>query len=470
MKSRCAVVIVACGLLMSADASSQTQPQPTQTPSHTCPKGFQPYANRCISQRMADYISCVEASGGNSERIEYEVQNADSGKTGVGVKGSGSGMVVKGSGSVTVDRATEKALASKFEHTWTDKGMEQCRRVLDPPKSPQKNATGTSNPSGPTANAPNGIAIAGPATVTNPTVNNFSPPNRRLSDDQKTALKSCLAMKTGTYTVSSIANNGEAYRYAQDFSEVFSTAGWKNEQPIPVAIIMIAGGMWSGVRISVHGTWDDATKTASLIDGAPETVGLNCLRASSFPAVAIPYPDMKTGSIRVDVSERPQDNVSQTAPAAIAPNGIAVSGGTVNNPTVNNVTALPDMTMSDEQERKVADSIGDQFAGADVTVTAVQPDQNTRDVSDRLTRVLQSKGAKVEYDTAQMYIPPAGMTLHKGLSITSFPSERKAAVDTLVAALGDAGVVKFIPIYNHRDSKIGIVVNRSAETPEEAKQ
>jgi hypothetical protein len=84
---------------------------------------------------MADYISCVEASGGNSERIAYDVTNANAGKTDVGVKGSGSGVVVKGSGSVTVDRATEQALASKFEHTWTVKGMEECRKALSPPKS-----------------------------------------------------------------------------------------------------------------------------------------------------------------------------------------------------------------------------------------------------------------------------------------------------------------------------------------------
>ena len=32
-----------------------------------CPRGYQPYASRCISQKMADYISCVEASGGNPE-------------------------------------------------------------------------------------------------------------------------------------------------------------------------------------------------------------------------------------------------------------------------------------------------------------------------------------------------------------------------------------------------------------------
>ena len=291
---------------MSLNALSQTQPTPSQS-QPTCSKGFQPYANRCVSQRMADYISCVEASGGNSERIAYEVSNADAGKTDVGLKGSGSGVVAKGSGSITVDRATEKALASKFEHTWTGKGMEECRKVLEPPKSPHKSGpSSNNNPPVSTANAPNGIAIAGPATVNNPTVNNFAPSNRRLSDDQKTALKSCLAAKTGTYTVSAIANNGEAYQYAQDFSEVFSGAGWKNEQTIPVAIIMIAGGMWSGVRISVHGTWDEATKTASLIDGAPESVGLNCLRAANFPATAIPWSDMKTGTIRVDVSERPQ--------------------------------------------------------------------------------------------------------------------------------------------------------------------
>jgi hypothetical protein len=128
MKPRHAIAVAAFGYLLSANALSQTQP--------TCPKGFQPYANRCISQRMADYISCVEASGGNSDRITSEVANANAGKTDVGVKGSGSGVVVKGSGSVTVDHATEQALATKFEHTWNQKGMEECRKVLDPPKPP----------------------------------------------------------------------------------------------------------------------------------------------------------------------------------------------------------------------------------------------------------------------------------------------------------------------------------------------
>jgi hypothetical protein len=129
---------------------------------------------------------------------------------------------------------------------------------------------------------------------------------RRLTDSQKAVLRDCLKSNPGSFTIEAIGNNQEAYTYASDFSEVFTAAGWKNEQTIPVAIIMIAGGMWSGVRINVHGTWDDATKTASLIAGEPETFGLNCLQAAKFGASAIPWPDMKTGSIRIDVSEHPQ--------------------------------------------------------------------------------------------------------------------------------------------------------------------
>src|ERR1700687_2434547 len=198
MNPRRAIFVATFGCLMSVNALAQTQP--------TCPKGFQPYANRCISQRMADYISCVEASGGNSEPISFEVSNANTGKTDVGVKGSGSGVVAKGSGSVTVDRATEKALASKFEHTWTDKGMEECRKVLDSPKSPpprtttprgsgkessgDKNVTGNNSQTGPTANAPNGIAIAG-GTVVQPTVNNYASISHRhpLDDKEKVAFQ-----------------------------------------------------------------------------------------------------------------------------------------------------------------------------------------------------------------------------------------------------------------------------------------
>jgi hypothetical protein len=149
-----------------------------------CPKGFQPYADHCISDRMSDYIDCVVAAGGNREKIAFEVSNAQAAKTGGEAKGSGSGVVAKGSGSLAINHATEEALANKFEETWHAQGMENCRKVLDPPPPPKQKNHGkndrTDGSQAPApANAPNGFAITG-GTVTNPTVNNFASP---ASDD-----------------------------------------------------------------------------------------------------------------------------------------------------------------------------------------------------------------------------------------------------------------------------------------------
>jgi hypothetical protein len=156
----------------------------------------------------------------------------------------------------------------------------------------------------PNVSAPNGIAIGG-GTVSNPTVNNFVPPARRLSEEQREILVSCLKTVPGKFTVSAIANSGEAYRYAQDWSEVLSSAGWTNEQPVPVMTMMIAAGMWSGVRFSLPGTWDDATQHASIAVGSPEKKALECVNSAHVAGAAIPYKDMETGRIRVDVSEHP---------------------------------------------------------------------------------------------------------------------------------------------------------------------
>jgi hypothetical protein len=106
----------------------------------TCPKGYQPYSNRCITQHMADYISCVEASGGNHDEISLEVSNAQGGRTAAGVSGSGSGVVVKGSGSVSLDRATEQALQKKFREKWGSQGMESCLKALGTGKNAPKPA------------------------------------------------------------------------------------------------------------------------------------------------------------------------------------------------------------------------------------------------------------------------------------------------------------------------------------------
>jgi hypothetical protein len=63
--------------------------------------------------------------------------------------------------------------------------------------------------------------------------------------------------------------------------------------------------MWSGLRISVPGTWDDVSQRASIVDGSPEKRALECVNEAHIVGAAIPQKDMPTGGIRLDVSDRP---------------------------------------------------------------------------------------------------------------------------------------------------------------------
>lgn len=158
-------------------------------------------------------------------------------------------------------------------------------------------------------NAPQGIAIGGNATVNNPTVNNYlnsKPQPRRLTKEQQDLLVPCLKAKTGTFIIGALVNNAEAYRYALDFSEVFSEAGWKNDWAAPVASIMIGGGMWSGVHVTLPAlTYDSKKQQATFVDPSPETTALNCLDQAKIVAALVPQTDKPSGSIRIDVSENP---------------------------------------------------------------------------------------------------------------------------------------------------------------------
>jgi hypothetical protein len=160
-------------------------------------------------------------------------------------------------------------------------------------------------------NCPNGICAGGDITG-NPTVYN-APPQRKLSAEQKNALANCLQQNPGKFTVASLANNSEAYKYAQDWYDVFTSAHWTNEQPIPIAIFTIGGGMWSGERISISGDWDVASQRALLKEGSPEKDALVCFQnANGVGGIAIPYKDKRTGTIRIDISDQPE--LPKTAP------------------------------------------------------------------------------------------------------------------------------------------------------------
>jgi len=74
--------------------------------------------------------------------------------------------------------------------------------------------------------APNGIAIAG-GTVTNPTVNNYEPPQRALTTSQRSELVQLLR-QSGAFTVvvRNAEANFEAQTYCDSLKSVLREAGW----------------------------------------------------------------------------------------------------------------------------------------------------------------------------------------------------------------------------------------------------
>lgn len=95
-----------------------------------CPAGSQPYAERCVTQKMADYISCVEASGGNKDSITEEMSQVDGKKSGTAVKASGSTVAGKASGAVVLDRNSESALVKRLEKRWFSGSMSECAKAM----------------------------------------------------------------------------------------------------------------------------------------------------------------------------------------------------------------------------------------------------------------------------------------------------------------------------------------------------
>lgn len=131
-------------------------------------------------------------------------------------------------------------------------------------------------------------------------------PPRRLSDPQKKELEACLAKKPGRFSITWIADNSEAYAYAQDWREVFESAAWKIE-PQEISTFRISGAKWPGMRVSVHDASSDQGQTA-LENGSPEQNFERCVAGKhDIPAGGriIAYKDRPTGSVSIQVSIQP---------------------------------------------------------------------------------------------------------------------------------------------------------------------
>lgn len=131
---------------------------------------------------------------------------------------------------------------------------------------------------------------------------------RRLSDLTKSELAACLKKEPGRFSIMSIANNGEAYTYPEDWREVFISAGWQIEgKDIPIQTFRIVGGLWYGMRVRVHDASPTQGQTALATD-SPEGNFARCVNGRrDIPTGGriIRYKNRPTGSISIQVSEQP---------------------------------------------------------------------------------------------------------------------------------------------------------------------
>jgi hypothetical protein len=132
---------------------------------------------------------------------------------------------------------------------------------------------------------------------------------RRLSDMTKSELAACLKKEPGRFSIMSIADNEEAYRYAEDWREVFASAGWQiDRKDIPIQTFRIVGGMWHGMRVGVHDASSAEGQTALLATGSPEENFAQCVNGRrDIPTGGriIKYKDRPTGSVSIQVSDQP---------------------------------------------------------------------------------------------------------------------------------------------------------------------
>jgi hypothetical protein len=124
--------------------------------------------------------------------------------------------------------------------------------------------------------APNGIAIGG-GNVTNPTVNNFGTPNRRLTPQQMGSIKSSaqgLCSTLPLIPVTAAQANQEAQRYALDFVNALRSGGCTADLALPIPGLMPdVVGVFVGVRdMSNLGSMAEALKHILSESGIPYLV------------------------------------------------------------------------------------------------------------------------------------------------------------------------------------------------------
>jgi hypothetical protein len=189
-------------------------------------------------------------------------------------------------------------------HQKESEGPRKHQAIQNAYKSTPQPSVQTANPTPQVQinSAQNGIAIGG-GTVTNPTVNNYAPPNRHLTENQITALNQLAEKLPQDFSDRSkdrliivSVNESEPIKYATEIQKIFEAHGKTRELTYGITW---QGPVPEGIQVLIHSTDDLTYPTAQLI--------VATLNASGIPVSAFAYVDfVKVGQIQVRIGVHPE--------------------------------------------------------------------------------------------------------------------------------------------------------------------
>ncbi len=133
------------------------------------------------------------------------------------------------------------------------------------------------------------------------------PPPRRIPKESREELINFFSRKPSTVRISAIANDIEAYRYAQDWFDIFKAAGWTIEEN-RIQTFISAGAPQVGIGIKFHGDSSTQGQSIEVPNGSPADLVARAANALKEPITGQLLPDIKEGSVFMDFYGRPPAN------------------------------------------------------------------------------------------------------------------------------------------------------------------
>ncbi len=169
------------------------------------------------------------------------------------------------------------------------------------PTSPLKKPS-TAPPSVQINSAPNGIGIGG-GVVTNPTVNNFQPPQRTIPENEKSQIVQILSTTPGKIEIQFPSNDQEAYSFAQEWSGLLKQANWSVDRV--VGVMRLGSGPQNIVSLSYRGQPVSGEKITVPMDSLVGHLGQALQLAGVEHVQGEPSPNMAEDAIVMYIGAHP---------------------------------------------------------------------------------------------------------------------------------------------------------------------